>query len=368
MAEQKKLKVAIAGTGLIANVKHIPAWQKISEKADLVCICDLNEEQAKQVAEKFGIKQVYTDFDQMLAEAKPDVVDICTPPKTHCFLAEKAADGGANVMIEKPMAMDVAECDRIIAARDRNNVQVMCCHSDLFYMAYMKSREMVESGEIGRFAGMRIFLSTPTHYITAKENHWGNKLPGGVIGETGPHLVYMTLPFIPKVNEVLVGAAKLLPEYPWSPFEDYRITLVGDGAICSITAAYTSDEWLCQVEMIGSDAVLRLDLETQSVVKYTRDNIQAKTAAISQLSEAGQLLKNTLSVGTRYATGKVPSSHDLMCEGFADCIVNGTRSPVPAEEGRETVRVLKEIVDQLEAKYPEPLAAAQAHHAQAAST
>ena len=362
MAEPKPLKVAVAGTGLIANVKHIPAWQKLAGKVDLACICDLNEEQAKKVADKFGIKKVHTDFDRMLAEEKPDIVDICTPPKTHCFLAEKAADGGANVMIEKPMAMDVAECDRVIAARDRNNVQMMCCHSDLFYLAFMKARAMVESGEIGRFSGMRIFLSTPTHYITAQKDHWGNKLPGGVIGETGPHLVYMTLPFIPTVKEVLVGAVKSMPQFPWSPFEDYRIVLAGEEAMCSITAAYTSDEWLCQVELIGSDAILRLDLETQSVVKYTRDNIKAKTAAVSQLKEAGQLLKNTLAVGTKYASGKVPSSHDLMCAGFADCILNKSKSPVPAEEGRETVRVLKEIVDQLESKYPEPLAAARRHH------
>ena len=132
--------------------------------------------------------------------------------------------------------------------------------------------------------------------------------------------------------------------------------------MCSITAAYTSDEWLCQVELIGSDAILRLDLETQSLVKYTRDNIRAKTAALSQLSEAGQLLKNTFAVGTRYATGQIASSHELMCRGFVESIRTRTRSPVPAEEGRETVRVLKEIVDQLERKYPAPLASARAHH------
>lgn len=356
------LRVALAGSGLIANLKHIPAWQKLKGKAQLVAVSDLNEDQARQVAQKFGISGVFTDFDEMLAEVRPDIVDICTPPRTHAALAIRAMDAGAHVMVEKPMAMDVAECDRIIEARDRNGVSVMCCHSDLFYLAFMKARQMVERGAIGRFSGMRIFLSTPTHYITAKPDHWGNKLPGGVIGETGPHLVYMTLPFIPRIDEVGVFARKLMPEYPWSPFEDYRIVLVGERAMCSITAAYTSEEWLCQVEMIGSDGILRLDLETQSVVKYTREDIRAKTAALSQLSEAGQLLRNTLTVGTRYATGNIASSHELMCGGFVASIRTRSRSPVPAEEGRETVRVLKEIVDQLERRYPQPLAAARAHH------
>ena len=358
------LKVAVIGTGLIANLKHIPSWQKLAGKVDLACICDLNEEQAKKVAGKFGIKKVHTDFDAMLAEEKPDIVDICTPPKTHCFLAEKAADGGANVMIEKPMAMDVAECDRVIAARDRNNVQMMCCHSDLFYLSYTKARRMIEEGEIGRLTGMHIFLSTPTYCIAKESGHWANRLPGGAIGETGPHVVYMTLPFIPKVDEVLVSAAKLMPEYPWSPFEDYRIVLRGEGATCSITATYASDEWLAQVDFIGTDAILRLDIETQSLTRYTREDITAGKVAMSQVRQAGQLLRDTLSVGARYATGRVPSTHDVMCERFCACVAEGAPSPVPAEEGRETVRVLREIVDQLEAKYPGPLEASRAWYAE----
>lgn len=350
-----ELKVAIAGTGLIANVKHIPAWQKL-KGAKLAAICDLNLEQARSVAAKFGIPGVYSSFDEMLAKEKPDIVDICTPPKTHCMLAVKAMDAKANCMIEKPMGMSVEECDQIVQAYQRNNVKAMCCHSDLFYLSYMKAREMVESGEIGEFRGMRIFLSTPVDYISAKPDHWGNKLPGGVIGETGPHVVYMTLPFIPEIKEVGVFARKILSEYPWSPFEDYRVELVGEKAMCSITLAYTCTEWLCQVEMIGSKAILRLDMETQSVLKYTRKDLKPKTAAMSQLGQAMQLVGDTFSVGTKFATGSVPSSHDVMCEQFVDCIVNNKRSPVPAEEGRETVRVLGLITKQIDEKYGNPAA------------
>ncbi len=356
------LKVAIIGTGLIANVKHIPAWQKLAGKAELVAICDINLDQAREVAAKFNIKNAYGDFKEMLAQEKPDIVDICTPPKTHCFLAVAAMDAGANCMIEKPMAMSIEESDRIIDAYKRNHVKAMCCHSDLFYLAYMKAREMVDAGEIGEFRGMRIFLSTPTDYITAKEDHWGNKLPGGVIGETGPHLVYMTLPFIPEVKEVGAYARKILHEYPWSPYEDYRLELVGENAICSITAAYTCSEWLCQVELIGSAAILRIDLETQSVVKYARQDLKPRTAATSQLREAAQLVKNTFTIGGKFVTGSVPSSHDVMAERFVDCIVNDKPSPVPPEEARETVRVLGLIVEQLDEKYgrkpqPEPATA-----------
>jgi predicted dehydrogenase len=84
------------------------------------------------------------------------------------------------------MATSVAECDEIIAAADKANRCVSVAHSDLFYPSFTKAQQMVESGAIGKFRGMRIFLSTPIDYITSKPDHWAHKLPGGVLGETGP--------------------------------------------------------------------------------------------------------------------------------------------------------------------------------------
>src|SRR5256885_13239843 len=102
----------------------------------------------------------------------------------------------------------------------------------------MKARELVAEGRIGTLRGMRIFLSTPTDYITSNPEHWANKLPGGVIGETGPHIVYMTLAFINPIVDVHAAGRKLLPEYPWSPYEDYRIDLAGETATASIILTY----------------------------------------------------------------------------------------------------------------------------------
>lgn len=346
-----RLRVAVIGSGLIANVKHIPAWQRLKDQADLTSLCDLDLQQAQRVARKFGIPNVYSDLDELFGTERPDVVDICTPPKTHCFIAEAAMSAGCHVMIEKPMAITLEECDRIIAVARQNNVKVCCGHSDLFYLAYTEGRRMVADGRIGAFRGMRIFLSTPRDYITSKPDHWGNKLPGGVIGETGPHVIYMTLPFIPRIKEVGVSALKILEEYPWSPYEDYRLDLVGEKAISSITLAYTGTDWLCQLELLGDCGILRLDLETQSVVLYKRADLRARTAALSQLREATQLATNTVRTGFRYATGRVPGTHAVMASRFVQSIRNGTASPVPAEEGRETVRVLALITQQLDQKY-----------------
>ena len=157
----------------------------------------------------------------------------------------------------------------------RENVKVCVAHSDLFYYPFIEARKLVREGAIGTFRGMRIFLSTPTDYITSKPDHWANKLPGGVFGESGPHIIYMTLAFINPVHKVFVNAMKLM-DYPWSPFEDYRIELIGEKAASSVTMNYATKQWMARAEILGEDATLMIDLEAMSLVKYRRASAQAR--------------------------------------------------------------------------------------------
>ena len=101
---------------------------------------------------------------------------------------------------------------------------------------------------------------------------------------------------------------------------------------------------MARVEILGEDATLLLDLEAMSLVKYRRERLRPSAIGFSLLSEAGQLLKSLTASGIRYATGSLRTTHDFIIEGFADSIINGTESPVPAEDGRESVRVLNMIV------------------------
>jgi predicted dehydrogenase len=343
------LKAAVIGSGLIAGLKHVPAFQKHSDRVQLTALCDLNVEAARKLAAEHGIPEVYGDISEMLAKVRPDIVDICTPPKTHARIAIQAMQAGSHVLIEKPMAQTLEECDAIMAASHENNVKVCLAHSDLFYYPFIQARKMVSEGAIGKFRGMRIFLSTPTDYITSKPDHWANKLPGGVIGETGPHIVYMTLAFINPIREVTVNAMKLT-EHKWSPFEDYRIELVGDNAMSSVTLSYATNQWMARIDILGEDATLLLDLEAMSLVEYRREKLKPLAIGTSLLSEAGQLLKSLVTSGMRYATGSLRTTHDFIIGGFVDSIINGTPSPVPAEDGKESIRVLNMIVESLTGK------------------
>ncbi len=342
-----RLKVALVGSGYIASVKHLPALKNLRKQADAVAICDLNEEQAGKLASEFEIGKVYTELGEMLETENPDVVDICTPPKTHAPIALQCIEAGANVLIEKPMCQTVDECDQVMKAAEQHKLKICVAHSDLFYPSFIKARQMTEAGAIGTFRGMRIHLSTPIDYITSKPDHWAHKLPGGVLGETGPHVIYMTLALISPIKEAHVVARKVLEEYPWSPYEDYRIELVGEDATSTITLIYSTNHWAAQIEIWGTDGSLIADLESQSLVHYKRDELKAIPVGLSSVGQATQILKSGAQMALRKLSGRYTQTHQEIMQAFFKSITNGSPSPVPGEQGREAIRVMNELTKQL---------------------
>ncbi len=342
-----ELRVGLIGSGFIAKQKHLPAWKNVERTARVVALCDPNVTQAKELAQAHGIPKVYSDFRKMLEAERLDAVDICSPPRTHADLAVGALKAGAHVLIEKPMAIDTEECDCILAAARESGRKICVAHSDLFYPSFLKAREILKAGTIGEFRGMRIFLSTPVDYITSKPGHWAHKLPGGVIGETGPHVIYMALAFINPIRAVHVDARKQLIEFPWSPYEDYRLDLIGDQASCSVALTYTTNRWAVQIDLWGSEGHVKFDLETQTVVVHGRTDLKPVTLGLSTVKEAGQMLRGTLSTSLSYVAGKFENTHERLIREFVASLRDGSPVPVQPEEGREAVRVMELLVGQL---------------------
>ncbi len=341
------LKVALIGSGFIATQKHLPAWKKNARLARVVALCDVDAKLAEQIARQFGVPRSYDNLAALLKAEKPDVVDICTPPRTHAPVALEALAAGAHALIEKPMAVNQEECGSIMEAASRAGRKICVAHSDLFYPSFMTARKWVAAGRIGQFRGMRIFLSTPIDYITSKPEHWAHRLPGGVIGETGPHVIYLTLAFIPTIREVGVQARKLLPEFPWSPYEDYRLDLIGEHATSSVTLTYATKHWAAEVDLWGSEGLINVDLESQSLVLHRRGRLAHSAIASSTLRVASQSVKSVAGTAARVLSGRYENTHALLIRLFLESLRNGSDPPVSAGEGREAVRVMNLLVERM---------------------
>ena len=350
-----KIRLAIAGCGLIAPKKHIPSLIRLNDKVEIVALCDLNEIVVKKAAEKFGVKKYYTSFSEMLSGENPDVVDICTPPQTHAKLAMEALEMGCHVILEKPMALSLKDCDAIIQTAIKCSKRVGVIHNQLFNPAMLEAVNIVNSGKIGDFLGIQILLSTPTDYMTSSKDHWAHKLPGGVLGETGPHSVYLTTAFLKNIYDVDVCAKKLLTEYPWSVSEDFRINFFAENGIGTVTQIYGSNQWAAEVEVFCTRGILKIDLQNKSVIKYNRPKLSALPLGIGVLETVSQAVVNLGKTSLSYLAGRGRDAHFTAITEFINCAFENKPFPTTGENGRETIRVMEMLVKKLEEKSPKIL-------------
>jgi len=343
-----KLKVAVVGCGLVAQKRHIPAFLRLNKYVSLCAVCDLNQDLAKNVAEKFGIPNINSNVSEMLFKEHPDIVDVCTPPRVHASVAVEAIENGCHVLLEKPMALDVSDCDKMIEASKRYATKLSVVHNERFYPPFLKAQQLVESGAIGELTGMRVLSLTNKEDYLVHKDHWIHKLPGGVIGETGPHALYLSLTFVKNVKNVDVHARKK-SGYPWVLYDDYRVELEGENINSSIYISHASDYTKSEVDLFGTDYALKIDLESMLLIRYKLKRLTPTSVASSSLSVAGQIVKGIVSNAFRLILHKPMLGHDIMIEKFVKSIINDQPVPVTPEEGRETVRVMEMITQKLDA-------------------
>ena len=147
----KKLKVAIIGCGGIAQA-HLEAYKRIPE-VEIVAGVDILPERLQVMEEKWGLpkKALFTDWKEMLKKIKPDAVDVCTPNGVHCAPVVDACNAGCHAMVEKPMAMNPAECEKMIAAAQKNNVKLAVGFQQRYNpqtTALINAREQGQFGKI----------------------------------------------------------------------------------------------------------------------------------------------------------------------------------------------------------------------------
>jgi len=340
------LKVVVVGAGFVAQRRHIPAFLRLKKYVSLSAVCDLNHGLAKEVVKKFGIPNAYSNMSEMLSKEHPDIVDVCTPPSVHAPVAVEAMEAGCHVLLEKPMASSLADCDKMIEAAKKNNVKLSVVHNQRFYPPFLKAEELVKNGAIGELTGMKITSLTPREEYLVHEKHWIHKLPGGIIGETGPHVIYMSLAFIKNVKYVEVIARKVT-NYPWVLYDDYRIELEGENITSSIIVSHTNNYTASKVELFGTEYSLEMDLQSMLLIRYKRSNLKPVSVAASSISTAWQIVKGVTSNALKIMLGRPMFGHDIMIKKFIESIINDQPVPVTPEEGRETIRVMEIIVKKL---------------------
>jgi UDP-N-acetyl-2-amino-2-deoxyglucuronate dehydrogenase len=140
------IRVAVIGAGIFGeeHIKGFSHWQD----AEVVAISRRNEARGNELAGKYGVKY-YQDYEEMLASEDVDVASICLPTGLHKPAALAVAKAGKHILLEKPMARTVAECDSIIEACNSANVKLMLSFTHHFHPELQFAKKMIDEGRLG---------------------------------------------------------------------------------------------------------------------------------------------------------------------------------------------------------------------------
>jgi len=181
------LKIAVVGTGLIGK-NHLYAIAE-SEECILCAVCDVNQELVATLAEQFDVPY-FTDYREIVSKTDAEAVILNLPHWLHCEMTEYFLRNGLHVLVEKPMANTIEECDRMIAAEKESGKKLAIGHIQRFFMANRKVKEIYESGELGKLC-MFHEIRTVDYFLPNRPKwFWKKELAGGgIVMNYGAHVL-----------------------------------------------------------------------------------------------------------------------------------------------------------------------------------
>jgi predicted dehydrogenase len=153
-----KVKFAIIGCGRISDL-HAPGYLQ-NPNAEIAAVCDADSERANRKGNEWGLSEemIFTDYNEVLKIDSIDAVEILVPHHLHADMVIMAAEAGKHISVQKPMANTLEECRQMIDAAKKNGVKLRVFENFRFYPPYLKAKELIENGAIGRPSSIHIKL------------------------------------------------------------------------------------------------------------------------------------------------------------------------------------------------------------------
>ncbi|MCF0136437.1 MAG: Gfo/Idh/MocA family oxidoreductase [Lachnospiraceae bacterium] len=225
----KKLRVGIIGAGNICTSAHLPAYQNLTDRVEVVAIADLVVERAKDAAEKFGIPHYFTTVEELMANVDVDYIDVCTYTGQHAPVCIAAAKAGKNILCEKPLAANLEQGLAIEKAVKEAGVKFMLAVVTRYGDEQQKYMELKEQGVFGDvYAAKTLYTrrrGTPGGWFTDKE-----LAGGGPVLDIGVHAIDRTWYLMGRPTPVTcsaetsyrIGNWTTKGIHRWEPFEKGR--------------------------------------------------------------------------------------------------------------------------------------------------
>ncbi len=344
-----RVRTALVGCGKVASL-HAQALASLPQ-SDFVAVIDRDLARARTFHELYGAA-AFTDLAEALRQTRAEAVFLCTPHPLHASSAIMAMDHGAHVLVEKPLAATLADCDHMLSAAARNGVQLGVVSQRRLYEPVKRMKEALEAGKIGKpvLATVAMFSWRDKAYY--RSDPWRGKWEtegGGVLVNQSPHHLDLLQWFMGGVTEVSGIAANL--NHPYIEVEDTAAATIRfeSGGIASLIVSLSQKPGLYTKIHIHGENGASVGAETDS----------GATFIAGMSGQAGPPLNDVWTIpGEEHLLAKfiaedrarfehLPDSaghyHALEIANFLNAIADNQPVPVPGTEGRKVVALFDAI-------------------------
>ncbi len=337
--QSEKVRVGIIGAGAVVRITHVPGYAA-DPRVEVVGITDLNQERAGELGAQFNVAKVYPSADAMLSEGRLDAVSICVANAFHAPLALQALRSGADVLVEKPMALSTAEAAEMVReVRDTGKI----------LMVGMNNRFAVGSEVLSRYARAGWFgnvYHARAMWLRRRGNPGGwftnSALAGGGVSmDVGVHAIDLAWWLMGKPRPVRVSA---VTRREIAPYQTEFVTS-WPTAERPTDAVFDVEDFMSGFVRFDNGATLEASVawavngpQTQLVVDLYGEKGGASLDPLKVYTEMEGVLADVSPV-----TRTERSSHTEEIKQFITAVQTRGECPVPVEDGLALVSILEAI-------------------------
>ncbi|MHC1771561.1 MAG: Gfo/Idh/MocA family protein [Flexilinea sp.] len=334
-----KLKMAIVGAGIWGE-NHAKIY-RAHPFADVVAICDMNYGKAKAVADKIGISQVYSDYNEMFDKSGCDAVAVVTPDFAHAEVSIAAANHKKHVLVEKPLATKREDVFNMLDAFEKNNVRAMVDLHNRWSPPFNVAHQAVEKGELGEVYSAYIRLND-VKWVATDMLPWAAQ--SSILWFLGSHsLDTLRWFFNDEVARVFsVSREGVLKGLGIDTVDEYLTTIeFKNGGIAQMENGWiTPNANPCfndiKCNILGTKGMISIDASNHNLIQQYSDSKVTVPDILVQDSIFG------------YPKGFAFES----IRGFVDCILSGDEFPVSVNDAANTSIAILAIIESAKTRMP----------------
>jgi UDP-N-acetyl-2-amino-2-deoxyglucuronate dehydrogenase len=344
-----RVRTALVGCGKVGHI-HARALVAVPE-SEFVAACDVDPARATGFAQTYGVKP-YHDVSTMLRESQPETIVIGTPHPLHKAPALVAADAGVHVLVEKPLAANLEDCDAMIDAARRNQIKLGVISQRRWYEPVRRMRAAIDAGKIGRPVLASFIMYSwrdPSYYLSDPwRGRWDTE-GGGVLVNQSPHMLdLLTWLMDDHVSEVSGYWANL--NHPSVEVEDSAVAILRfrNGGLGSIVSSLSQKPGIhTKVHVHGSNGA-SVGVETDRGATFIAGMSTIAEPPLNDLwtipGEEDQLALFQSQDRALFQTfDPIDHYHALQIQDFLQAIALDRDPAVTGEDGRRVVEIFQAI-------------------------